>query len=197
MSGTLLGADEYIRAVTNFIFVSHAPEKCDAIFIPGSLHPHHIRRAAQLYREGYAPFVIPSGKWGITRPASPDAAYATEWAWMRDELMRQGVPEGAILREDQATYTWENAQFSRLLTDRLGLDIHRGMLCCRSFHARRALLYYQAAYPATEWFVCPGEEAGLSKDDWYKTPEGRARVLSEVRRLGDQVNEVFEGMFSP
>ncbi len=195
MSGTLLGANEYIRAVTDFIYVEHAPEKCDAIFIPGSLHPYHIRRAAELYHEGYAPWVIPSGKYGLTRPFSPDAAYATEWAWMQSELMRQGVPENAILREDQATYTWENAQFSRALTDCLGLTIRRGMLCCRSFHARRALLYYQAAYPDTEWFVCPGEETGLTRNDWFKTPEGRARILGEVRRLGDQVNEVFEQMF--
>ena len=35
---------------------------------------------------------------------------------------------------------------------------------------------------------------GFNREDWYLTAEGRAMILGEVRRLGDQVNEVFAMM---
>lgn len=191
------GSEDYIQAVTSFIFVEDQPEKCDVIFVPGSSHLAHIEKAAAMYREGYAPLVLPSGKYGLGREGfSGDGAFMTEWAWMRSVLMARGVPDSAILREERATYTLENAMYSREVTDALGMEVKRGMLCCRSFHARRALLYYQAAYPNTIWYVCPGEERGLSRSDWYKTAAGRTRILSEVRKLGDQVNSTFERMIS-
>ena len=109
-------------------------------------------------------------------------------------LLDAGVPDAAILREDRATYTWENAQLSRGVTDDMGLTVQRAILCCRSYHARRALLYYQAAFPEAEIRVCPASVPGFNREDWYLTAEGRAMILGEVRRLGDQVNEVFDMM---
>ena len=120
--------------------------------------------------------------------------YETEWAYLRAVLEDAGVPDEAILREDQATYTWENAQLSRRVTDAMGLTVQRAILCCRSYHARRALLYYQAAFPEAEIRVCPASVPGFNRGDWYLTAEGRAMILGEVRRLGDQVNEVFAMM---
>lgn len=189
------GSDRFVRAVTDFIFVKDAPQPCDAIFIPGSLLADHVLKAAELYRAGYAPWVLPSGCHAIGRELPGGVhGYDTEWAWMRALLMENGVPDSAILREDEATFTWENAQLSRRVTEAAGIPVRRGMLCCLSFHARRALLYYQAAFPETEWLVCPAEHAGSARDDWFRTPKGRQRILGEVRRLGDQVNEVFELM---
>ena len=62
-----MGAKRFIRAVTEFIFVQDAPEKADVIFIPGSRKVEHAIRAAELYRAGYAPYVLPSGRFTIAR----------------------------------------------------------------------------------------------------------------------------------
>ena len=62
-------------------------------------------------------------------------------------------PEEAILREDQATFTYENAIYSRQVTDREHLNIQKAILCCKACHARRALMYYKMLYPDTEFFV--------------------------------------------
>lgn len=189
------GAEPFIRAVTDFIFAEDAPQVSDVILVPGSGHEEHVLLAARLYHAGYAPLIVPSGLHaiGLTRfEAHPE--YPSEWAWMRSLLLDAGVPDCAILREDEATYTWENAQYSRRALDAAGVRVHRAILCCRSFHARRALLYYQAAFPEAELLACPAHVPGLDRDDWHLTAAGRARVLGEVRRLGDQVNEVFEMM---
>lgn len=198
------GAERFIRAVTDFIYVEDKPEKADVIFVPGSRKIENCLRAAELYRAGYAPYVLPSGRYTISRgyflelpeplkSEYPDA-YDTEWAFFRAVLMKHGVPESAILREDQATYTWENAQFSRDVLKAADVPCKTAILCCHAFHARRALLYYQAAMPETRFIVCPASMPGYAKDEWYKSEKGRARVLGELQRLGGQINDVFSMM---
>ena len=199
-----LGAAGYIRAVGDFVFVEDAPEQADIIFVPGASRPEHAHRAAELYRAGLAPYVLPSGGFpkaagrflGVKERfrAEYPGEFASEWDFLREVLMCDGVPDAAILREDQATYTWENALLSRRVTDRMGLTVRTAILCCKSFHGRRALLYYQAAYPETRFLVCPAQLPGYGREDWYLTEKGRAVVLGEVARLGDQVREVFAAM---
>ena len=198
------GAEDFIRAVTEFIFVQDAPEKADVILIPGSRKTEHAIRAAELYRAGYAPYVLPSGRYSTVKGcfgeiperyrAEYPGRYETEWDFLRAVLMKHGVPEKAILREDQATYTWENALRSREVLASAGLKAETAILCCHAFHARRALLYYQAAMPDTRFIVCPTATPGYTREDWHLTPKGRDRVLGEVARLGSQVREVFDMM---
>ena len=198
------GTEGFIRAVTDFVFVEDRPEKADVILVPGSRKVAHAIRAAELYRAGYAPWVLPSGRFTISRgyflelPEPLRSEYPgdfeTEWHFLRAVLMKHGVPESAILREDQATYTWENAQFSRDVLNRQGIRPKRAILACHAFHARRALLYYQAAMPETSFIVCPAATPGCTREDWYLSEKGRSRVLGEVQRLGGQISEVFAMM---
>lgn len=198
------GAERFIRAVTDFIFVEDAPVKADVIFVPGSRKIENAVRAAELYRDGYAPYVLPSGRYatsygrfmGVPERYQGDYPddYDTECAFLRAVLMKHGVPSQAILREDQATYTWENAQFSRAVLEQAGIPCKTAILACHAFHARRALLYYQAAMPHTRFLVCPAQTPGCTREDWYMSEKGRTRVLGEVARLGSQVNEVFSSM---
>ena len=198
------GAERFIRAVTDFIFVEDQPEQADVILIPGSRKVEHAIRAAELYRAGYAPYVLPSGRYTISRgyflplpePLCSEypGEFETEWHFLNAVLMKHGVPEAAILREDQATYTWENAQRSRDVLAQAGMDCKTAILCCHAFHARRALLYYQAAMPDTRFLVCPAQTSGYTRDTWYRSEKGRSRVLGEVARLGSQITEVFDMM---
>lgn len=199
-----LGAETLVKSITDFIFVEDEPQRSDVIFIPGNSHPEHALRAAELYHQGMAEYLLPSGRYSVVlghfkgvpescRQDYPDD-YETEWAYLRAVLMKAGVPEHAILREDQATYTWENAQYSRKVCDGMGLEVKQAILCCRAFHARRAMMYYHAAFPDSRIFVCPAGLPGESRDDWFTTEKGRRRVMGEVARMGTQVNEVFEMM---
>ena len=105
------GAQAFIEAVNAFIFCSDPPEKADVIFVPGSSEAEHALHAAELYKAGYAPYVLPSGRYPITLghldviPMALHAAYPgdypTEWAFIRHILMASGVPKKAILQEDQ------------------------------------------------------------------------------------------------
>ena len=59
---------------------------------------------------------------GAERADYPDE-YETEWHFLRAVLRKAGVPEEAILREDRSTFTWENALFSRRVTDAAGIRV--------------------------------------------------------------------------
>ena len=136
------GNVKFIEDITDFIFVEHQPEKADVIFIPGGDQGALAVTAAKLYREGYAPWVLPSGRFSKPVGRCMIPGYETEWEFLRDILVEHGVPKEAVLEERQATFTYENAIFSRKVTDAFGIEVKRAILCSQACHARRALLYY-------------------------------------------------------
>jgi uncharacterized SAM-binding protein YcdF (DUF218 family) len=110
---------------------------------------------------------------------------------MRHILMKNGVPESAILREDEATYTYQNAINSRARTDREGVIVNRGIICCMPVHARRAKMYYQTLYPDAELIVCPAKDAALTRDNWVNSEAGIDAVLGELERCGGQFHQIL------
>ena len=71
------------------------------------------------------------------------------------------------------------------------MDIKKAIICCKSFHARRCLSYYEIAYPDTEIFICPCDIDGISKGTWHKSSEGIETVLGEMERLGAQFKYII------
>lgn len=182
---------KFIQDITEFIFVEQKPEKADIIFIPGGNQGAIAVRAAQLYREGYAPLVLPSGRFSKPVGYCSIPGYETEWEFLRDILVKEGVPPECILEERQASFTYENAIYSRRVTDARGLTIRRAILCPQACHARRALLYYEILYPDTEFYVCPAVTRGISRDNWFLEDEKIDTVLGELERCGSQFHEIL------
>ena len=192
---------EFLRTAEDFVFAEDQPEKADIIFVPGNGFPQMAERAAQLYKEGYAPYILPSGRYSITlgkfvgvqsHQEIYDGEYETEWEFLKSVLMKNGVPEEAILREDQATFTYENAIYSRQVTDHAELEIERAILCCKSYHARRCLMYYQLLYPETEFYVVPVNADGITRENWRKNEEGIDAVTGELSRIVKQFSLMLE-----
>ena len=184
--------EKFLKQTEDFIFIDDKPEKADVIFVPGNGYPQMAEKAAELYRRGLAPRVLPSGRYSVTvgkfagvldREEYYNGDYETEWDFLKDVLIKNGVPEKAILREDQATFTYENAIYSRQVTDREHLDIKKAILCCKSCPARRALMYYKLLYPDTEFFVIPCCVDSINKDNWSETNEGIDEVMGEITRI--------------
>lgn len=184
--------EKFLKQAEDFIFVQNIPEKADIIFIPGNGYPQMAELAAGLYNEGYAPYILPSGKYSImtgtfsgvlSKKEKYPGEFSTEWEFLKEVLTKNGVPENAILREDSATFTYENAIYSRQVTDREGFFIKKAILCCKNYHARRALMYYQMLYPETEFFVCPSCVDGIERNNWYKSEWGVEAVTGEITRI--------------
>jgi len=191
---------KFIREITSFIFVEDKPEKADIIFIPGGSWPEPSENAAKLWLDGYAPYILPSGKYSMSKGFFPGAMtnkdkyngeYDTEWEFMKDVAMSYGVDESAIIKEDKAEWTKQNAFNSRKITDNYHLKIKKAIICCKSFHAKRCLMFYSSAYPEAQFIVCPVDIDGISKNNWFKSESGIDKVMGELSRCGGQLKNAI------
>ena len=130
----------FFDPITDFIFIEHEVEAADVIFIPGGPCGEIALHAAELYHQGYAPLLIPSGKHSILDPIyrgaqSPEKyrgrEFPTEADFFSTILLDQDVPSSCIRPERQATFTYENAIYTESLRMRSVLPSGR-----QSFPAR-------------------------------------------------------------
>lgn len=187
-----------VTDIANFIFLENNLEKADIILIPGGSYAESAEKAAELWNNKYAPIILPSGKYNPKRGYFPgpsskaekyNGTYVTECDFIQDVLLKNGVDESAILREENAESTYENAFKSREITDKLGLNINKAIICCKSFHARRCFMYYQWAYPASELIICPSDVQGINKNNWFESEKGIDRVMGELMKSGSQFKD--------
>lgn len=95
---------------------------------PSPVFQARLDTAIDLYREGYAPYIM------VTGGRLPGDAYSEAEAGQM-YLSRRGVPEDAILMESISSNSWESLQNAeRLLTP---LDIESVILVSDGFHLYR------------------------------------------------------------
>lgn len=187
-----------INEITKFIFLKNSLEKADIIFIPGGVRSEPMEMAANLYLEEYAPYILPSGRYSlskgkfegpINKKDTYNKEYKTEWEFMQDIGLSYNVPSEAILKEDEAEWTKENAFNSRKVTDEKRLEIKKAIICCKSYHARRALMLYSWAYPKTKFIICPIEYEDINSNNWFNSDKGIKTVMGELSRCGGQLKK--------
>ena len=61
--------ERFLDQISDFIFVEDKPERADIIFVPGNGFPQMSIEAARLWKEGMAPWILPSGKYSIGKGA--------------------------------------------------------------------------------------------------------------------------------
>ncbi len=187
-----------IKEITNFIFVEHKPEKCDAIMILGGSHPELAEKAANFWNDGYAPIIFAAGGVSVKTGKFPgpksksdiyNKDYQTEAEFFEDVLILNNVDADAIIKEDKSGTTRENAMFTAKIANDKELRINKAILICKTFHARRSLMYYQLAFPNTKFLLSCIESYEINKNNWYKNEYGIRRVLGELARCGNQFTE--------
>ncbi|MGN0611343.1 MAG: YdcF family protein [Ruminiclostridium sp.] len=191
-----------IEEISEFVFVEHSLRSSDIIITVGGSYPQIAEKAAELYHGGFAPYVMAGGgysvKMGHFKGVSDKADiycgnYKTECEFYTDVLIKNGVPENAILKEDRSSHTRENATLAREITDSNNLSIKTAIVVCKRFHARRCQMFFQSAFPESEILICPADisngDYNITKDNWYKNSYGIKRVLGELERCGNQIDE--------
>ena len=104
-----------------------------------------VWHAARLYRAGKAPLVIATG--------------CSELYSTKPLLLDFGIPEEAIIIENDSRNTEENAKFTeRVLRERLGEDAPiRILLVTSAWHMRRSEFMFKRYAPSLTIFPCPDD----------------------------------------
>jgi uncharacterized SAM-binding protein YcdF (DUF218 family) len=165
--------------ITNFIFVETEMVPADVILIPGASQPQLMEKATFLYHKGLAPYILPSG-------GENPRIETTEWNFLRNVGITKGLPEEAILKEDKAQNTFQNARFSLEVLKSKGITPNKVIMVCKGYHSRRALLTYQTEFPKeTEFFISPIiDRTGITKENWFLSEDGISRIMMEVEKIG-------------
>lgn len=197
-----------IDDISNFIFVEDILEKADVIMVPGGSYPELPEKAAEIWRDGYAPLIVPAGRFSVksgkfngvkSKQERYVGDYKTECEFYTDVLEMCGVQTECIIGENESGCTADNARFSRKILDARGIYPQRAIICCKAFHARRCLMFYQFYFPETQFIVSPIIDLPgycISKDNWYKSELGLSRVLGELSRLGTQFVPEFKSLLA-
>ena len=150
---------KFYDALTDFIFTEQKPEKADAIFVPGGLYGEIAQHAAELYQQGFASLVVPSGKYSIvegkfTEVQSPEKYkgryFETESDFLTQILVDEGVKKSDILQEKEASYTYQNALFTKDLLEKKGLHLKKVILSALSFASMQVVVRMSREIPTME-----------------------------------------------
>ncbi|WP_425539163.1 YdcF family protein [Microaceticoccus formicicus] len=194
-----------IKELTDFIFMENELKASDLIMLPGSRSIETIELAASIYKEGLAPYILASGafskdvgrfEWEKIRRNEYKKDFKTEYEFMKHGLQLNGVPESTILKEDTATYTYQNALRSKEMLVKEGIKHDRIILCVKDYHARRSFMYFDMVFPDSEILIAPAYIEVASKDHWMKSELGIRVITGEMRKIGEQFYDLYLDHFN-
>jgi uncharacterized SAM-binding protein YcdF (DUF218 family) len=155
-----------LRLMGGFWVVDDAPTHADAIVILGddNFTSDRAARAAQLYKAGWAPQVVASGRY--LRP------YASIAELEEHDLQDRGVPRAAIVRfAHRAENTREEtAAIAQLISSR---GWKRILLVTSSYHTRRSRYLAERQFPpGTTLRVISAPDSDYDPRGWWRTRAG-------------------------
>jgi uncharacterized SAM-binding protein YcdF (DUF218 family) len=141
------------QIVWDYHQMRHTLSPSDCILALGSHDLRVANRAAELYLEGYAPFVIFSGGLGNVTRGVWTVPEADQFAAI---AMEMGVPADHILVENQSTNTGENILFTAKLLEQKGLSPNKFIVVQKPYMERRSYATFKKHWPEKELLVtCP------------------------------------------
>lgn len=135
------------KLIWDYHHLHHSLTKADCIMALGSHDTRVAHRAADLYLEGFAPYIVFSG--GLGR--------LTEGLWSLPEAdtfahiaVERGVPASHIFIENRSTNTGENIALSYLLLEKHQIDVQRLILVQKPYMERRTYATFMKQWPGKQ-----------------------------------------------
>jgi uncharacterized SAM-binding protein YcdF (DUF218 family) len=136
--------DELAQKIWDYHQLNHQLEKCEIILALGCNDLRVAEYAAELYLQGWAPWLMFSGNTGKFTKGRFARSEAETFAAI---ALEKGVPEEAILIEPESTNTGENVIFSRRLLEHRGFDPKSFILVQKPYMERRACATFMNFWP--------------------------------------------------
>ena len=175
------------RVLWNYLLIGARLERRDAIVTFGGHDLRVAECAAQLWLDGWAPWLVLSGGLG----------YYTSRIWNEPEAQKfrrialeKGVRADAILVEDESRNSGENVAYTRALLRRQRIDLRRAICVQKPYLERRVLLTLEKQWAECEFLMTSPSIAY----DQYPQPDiiDLDRLLNELVGQVDRVEKYPE-----
>jgi uncharacterized SAM-binding protein YcdF (DUF218 family) len=166
----------------NYHLMKHEIAAADAILVLCSHDERVAERAAQLFREGWAPLVIFSGGRGSITRTLWNEPEAERFARIAVDC---GVPRENILIEAHSTNTGENIEFTKRLLAERNLDLQKFILVQKPYMERRAFATFRKLWPEKDLIVTSPQVSFREYVDAYAN-----RALSAADVVGIMVGDL-------
>ena len=186
---------ENVKLIWDFLHRNQTPEPADVIVGFGCYDEDIPRRCAELYHQGFAPWVCFSG--GLGRN--------TSGIWTRSEAERfaaiamgEGVPEERIILENKSTNSGENLLFTPKILAERGIRAEKIIAVHKPYMEKRLWAAMQVYWPGVhalytspqvtlEEHIAHAEAAGMTRKGVIDTIVGDLQRMELYPQKGYQV----------
>lgn len=161
----------------SFLIIEDPIEKSDVLIVlSGGREDERVRQAAELYRQGYAPWVLLSGGEKVQGRSVPDL--------QREQALKNGIPDSVLLYEKLSTSTAEQARFLRPMLEQRA--VRRAIVVTSNFHTRRTRYLFGRVFrgSSVEVRVYPVHGDVFSPERWWTRDWDTEEVVLEYIKLG-------------
>ena len=127
---------ESVYTLYNWLAISDEPQKADLIFLFGAPTLAVPEKGLELYKAGFAPYLITTGERSLTEESGWDKTLADKYA---EYLIENGVDGSHIIIQNKSLNTFEDVTFSLGTLSR----IERIILVNRPMQQRRGYATFQ------------------------------------------------------
>jgi uncharacterized SAM-binding protein YcdF (DUF218 family) len=187
--------DRLAKVIWDYHHLNQTLEKADCIFVLCSMDTSVADYAVNLYKKGYAPYILFSGGSG---KLTKDIFDKPEALVFKDIALASGVQEEAIIVETESTNTGENVSFSRNLLNKLNLDFNSFILVQKPYMERRTYATFHKVWPEKDFTVTSPQVTfeEYTKDPTFKeltinVMVGDLQRIHEYPKKGFQVEQVI------
>jgi len=155
-----------------------SPEKADLIVALGGDGGSRVHRAAELYRQGYAPRILLTGIEG--GHAANRLHYLN---WRAQYLVDRKVPRSALLFDEQSSNTWE--EVNQLLRLMQAQKMHRVLVISDAPHLRRLEWVFDRVFAGSgmEYRLIASPLQRWDAARWWRDELGVQYVMMEYTKL--------------
>ncbi len=186
---------KHLQILWDYLSVHQQPQKADVIVGFGCYDDNVARRAAELYHQGYAPWILFTGGLGRNTTGLFTETEAEKFAQV---AVGCGVPEEAILLENQSTNTKENIVFTRQLLKERNIAHSRILGVHKHYMERRIFAAMGVYWPEQRFCVTSfrqtleealeaAEGQGMTREDTISTIVGDFQRIECYAQKGYQL----------
>lgn len=144
-----------LQTVWDYMLLGHELQKSDIIFALGSHDPLVGKYAAQLWLDGWAPYLVCAGSGTVNQhnPAWSQFVGTTEAELFADLARELGVPDEVILIENQSQNTGQNYEFTEQLLNERGIEVQQVIAVQKPYMERRTYATGKVWWPNKELII--------------------------------------------